>query len=72
MRMAKGRTLQWFDEEWQDWKFNGKYLITPEGWELKPHQVVTGYYLLQIGAEPDISEVTTLMKTARALQRYLR
>ncbi|MCX4136332.1 regulator [Vibrio parahaemolyticus] len=65
MRMTKGRELA-TSEAWENFKMHKNTLA---GQLVTPQEILTGIALLEIGAEPDMMNVTRLLQYARAIAR---
>ncbi|MCR9814828.1 regulator [Vibrio parahaemolyticus] len=68
MRMTKGRELA-PSEDWKYFRMHVNTLETPTGQLVTAQQILTGLALLEIGAEPEATIISKLMKYVRALNR---
>ncbi|EKA7394682.1 phage protein [Vibrio parahaemolyticus] len=71
MRMTKGRELA-TSEAWEHFKMHKETLELPTGQLVTPQEILTGIALLEIGAEPDMKNVTRLLRYARAIAKMKR
>ncbi|WP_264876288.1 regulator [Vibrio agarivorans] len=58
--------------EWEQFKIENGRLVLPTGQRLTPNQVLMGAALVEIGGEIELKTSSTVIKTARALQKALR
>ncbi|WP_318458644.1 DUF3653 domain-containing protein [Photobacterium leiognathi] len=72
MKMHKGIELVNIEGEWDGWMFKKGYLVSEQGIKLKPQQILTGYALLEIGAEHDRRTQKEILKVARLLKNLPR
>ncbi|WP_318470956.1 DUF3653 domain-containing protein [Photobacterium leiognathi] len=72
MKMNKGIELVNFQNEWEGWMFKKGYLVNEQGIKLTPQQILTGYALLEIGAENDRIKIRDLIRISRSLQKIIK
>ncbi|WP_434139502.1 DUF3653 domain-containing protein [Photobacterium leiognathi] len=63
--MHKGIELVNIEGEWDGWMFKKGYLVNNKGIKLTPNQILTGYALLEIGAENDRKIQKEIVRIAR-------
>lgn len=67
MRMYCGLELDPLADEWRGWSIRRGLLITPNRWTLTPDRIIAGNALIEIGAENDRKNLSTIMKVARLI-----
>ena len=68
MKMFKRRELG-NSEEWERFSMNKNKMELPTGQLVTPQEILAGIALLEIGAEPDMKNVTRLLRYARAIAK---
>ncbi len=68
MKMYAGKELYSINNEWEGWHFKRGHLVHETGLALKPHQVLTGHALLEIGASHDRKTQLKILKIARTIK----
>ncbi|ELB2078498.1 phage protein [Vibrio parahaemolyticus] len=68
MRMFKLRELG-CSEDWERFRMHKNKLELPSGQLVTPQEILAGIALLEIGAEPDMKNVTKLLRYARAIAK---
>ncbi len=54
---------------WEGWEIVGDYLKAPDGSALTPERILTGIYLLELGAADDRQGVRRLLRLARLIAK---
>ncbi|HDZ5415937.1 TPA: phage protein [Vibrio harveyi] len=68
MKMFKRRELG-LSDDWERFSMNKNKMELPTGQLVTPQEILAGIALLEIGAEPDMKNVTRLLRYARAIAR---
>ncbi|MGR5144756.1 DUF3653 domain-containing protein [Photobacterium sp. DNB23_23_1] len=67
--MYCGLELGPLNDDWRGWKVKKDVLVTPNNWTLTPNQIITGNALIEIGAEQDRRNLTSIIKVARLMSK---
>ncbi|WP_422768316.1 DUF3653 domain-containing protein [Photobacterium leiognathi subsp. mandapamensis] len=54
---------------WEGWRFKNADLVNEQGIRISPQQILTGYALLEIGADNDRRKQREIIKVARLLKK---
>ena len=71
MKMFKRRELG-LSDDWERFSMNKNKMELPTGQLVTPQEILAGIALLEIGAEPDMKNVTRLLRYARAIAKMKR
>lgn len=72
MRIHKGLEIASIKDGWEGWMFRNGDLVNEQGIRMSPQQILTGYALLEIGAEHDRRTQREIIKVARLLRKMPR
>ncbi|WP_318489344.1 hypothetical protein [Photobacterium leiognathi] len=70
MKLYKGHEIVSLSDNWEGWKFNHGELVMEGGIRITPQQILTGYALIQLGANKEREHIKQILKIARILKRY--
>ncbi|WP_305458755.1 DUF3653 domain-containing protein [Photobacterium leiognathi] len=72
MNISKGLEIASIKDGWEGWRFKNGYLVNEQGIRISPQQILTGYTLLEIGADNDRRKQREIIKVARLLKKYVK